>query len=90
MNEHCGTDWAANKETGQILFASRKCPECLQSPTVLNPLRLGDSTLLANAPPFPNERCLLEGSQAAPICPAGKNNEWMKYAGNRQDHRNKT
>jgi hypothetical protein len=43
---------------------------------VKNPLKTkkSESTFIPNAPRFPKEHCLLEDSQALPVCPSGKSN----------------
>ena len=38
----------------------------------------GGGTFLSNAPQFPKENCFLDGSQAAFLCFAGKNNMYVK------------
>jgi len=36
------------------------------------------STFLSDAPPYPKENCVLEDTQASPVCPSGNRNIKMK------------
>jgi hypothetical protein len=37
-------------------------------------------TFLSDAPPYPKEHCVLEDTQASPVCPSGNRNIKMKMS----------